>query len=251
MNIVRREAIGEYIQNRGPVAVKEIRERFPEVSTMTIHRDLERLEEEGIIVRTRGGAMPVSRAYNTETKLETRLKSNQKEKLIIAQKAVELLKEGSSVFLDAGTTVMALAQIMPDQDMSIITIGPNIAVELSRLTKAVVQMCGGTMNHRNQAVSGATTLAMLEEINIGMAFLGVSGYTLESGFTCGKEEEMMVKRLVMQKAAISVVLMDDSKYGKLLPYTFGQLEDADYIIGNDKFPQEFLDEITKCDVKML
>ena len=69
-------------------------------------------------------------------------------------------------------------------------------------------MCGGTLNRFNQAVSGQSTLQMLEQINIATAFLGVSGYTDEGGFTCGKEDEMLVKRLMIQKAGKKVILMD-------------------------------------------
>lgn len=251
MNQIRQEKIKRYIQHKGPVSIKEIRELFPEVSAMTIHRDMEKLEQEGAIIRTRGGAMPTSKAVGTEAKLETRMLSHVREKASIAKKAVRLLEEGSAVFFDAGTSVLSLVQIMPDMDLNVFTIGVNIAAELSRLNKPIIHMCGGTLNRSNQAVSGATTLAMLEEINIGMAFLGVSGYTVEGGFTCGKEEEMMVKSLVMKKAAKTVILMDDSKYGKLMPYTFGSLEEADYIISNHGLPEDFVRLAEKSGVTLL
>ena len=96
---------------------------------------------------------------------------------------------------------MALAQALPDIELNIFTTAPNIAVELSHLVNPTIHMCGGTLNRANQAVSGASTLAMLEHINIATAFIGVSGYTQDGGFTCGKEDEMQVKRLIIKKAA--------------------------------------------------
>ncbi len=251
MNQIRRESIGKYIQEKGAVTVKEISALFPDVSLMTIHRDLEKLEDEGLIVRTRGGAMPASQSNGTEAKLETRMQSNVRAKRQMAKKALTLIDEGSAVFFDAGTSNMALVQALPDIDLNIFTTGPNIAMELSRLTNPTIHMCGGTLNRSNQAVSGVSTISMLEDINIATAFIGVSGYTPEGGFTCGKEEEMLVKRLVMKKAARKVILMDSSKYGKILPYTFGDVEDADYVISDGELPEEFVRRADEAGVMIM
>lgn len=251
MNQIRKEKIGKFIQEKGAVTVKEVSALFPDVSLMTIHRDLEKLEDEGIIVRTRGGAIPASQSNGTEAKLETRMHSNVKAKRQMAQKALKLIQEGSAVFFDAGTSNMALAQALPDADLNIFTTGPNIAMELSRLTNPTIHMCGGTLNRSNQAVSGASTLAQLSDINIAIAFIGVSGYTPEGGFTCGKEDEMLVKRLVMGKAAQKVILMDSSKYGKILPYTFGDVPDADYVISDSGLPEEFIQKAEAAGVTVL
>lgn len=253
MNQLRREHIGKYIQEKGAVTVKEVSALFPEVSLMTIHRDLEKLEEEGAITRTRGGAvsaMPVG-SSSTEAKLEARMQTNMKAKREIAQKALKLIEPGSAVFMDAGTSNMALAQAMPDMDVNIFTTGPNIALELGRLAVPTIHLCGGTLNRYNQAVSGQTTLQMLEQINIATAFLGVSGYTQKGGFTCGKEEEMLVKRLLVEKAGRKVLLMDSSKCGKILPYTFGDMEDMDYIVSDGHLPEEFLKRAEEAGVTIL
>ncbi len=241
MNQLRREHIKKYIQEKGTVTVKEISALFPEISLMTVHRDLEKLEAEGAILRTRGGAtLPTSGSSPVEAKLEARMQTNMKAKREMAKKALQLIEPGSAVFLDAGTSNMALAQALPDIDMNIFTTGPNIAMELERLVIPTIHMCGGTLNRFNQAVSGQSTLQMLEQINIAVAFLGVSGYTDQGGFTCGKEDEMLVKRLMMKKAGKKVILMDSTKCGKILPYTFGNIEDADYIVSDGGLPQEFL-----------
>lgn len=240
MNQIRREKIRKYIQEKGAASVKEISSLFPDVSVMTIHRDLAKLEEERLIIRTRGGAMALNYHGMTEGKLETRMQSNVSEKREMAGKALRLIYADSTIFLDAGTSCLAMAQILPDVSINIFTTAPNIAVELSRLVNPAIHMCGGTLNRSNQAVSGASTLAMLEHINIATAFIGVSGYTQDGGFTCGKEDEMQVKRLIMKKAAQKVILMDSSKYGKIFPYKFGELEDVDYIISDGRLPEEFV-----------
>ena len=251
MNQIRREKIRKYIQEKGAVSVKEINSLFPDVSIMTIHRDLAKLEEERLIIRTRGGAMAINYHGLTESKLETRMQSKVVEKREMAQKALQLIYNDSTVFFDAGTSCMSLAQILPDIDLNIFTTAPNIAVELSRLVNPTIQMCGGTLNRANQAVSGASTLAMLEHINIATAFIGVSGYTADGGFTCGKEDEMQVKRLIMKKAARKVILMDSSKYGTIFPYKFGNIEDVDYIISDGQLPEIFLEQAKAAEVIVL
>jgi len=251
MNQIRRERIRKYIQEKGVVSVKEISSLFPDISVMTIHCDLAKLEEERLIIRTRGGAMAANHHGMTEGKLEHRMQSNMSEKREIAEKALQLIHTDSTIFLDAGTSCFAVAQMLPDIAINIFTTAPNIAVELSRLVNPAIHMCGGTLNRSNQAVSGASTLAMLEHINIATAFIGVSGYTLDSGFTCGKEDEMQVKRLLMKKAARKVILMDNSKYGKIFPYKFGDLTDVDYIISDSQLPEEFVQMVTERNVIVL
>ena len=252
MNQLRREHIGKFIQEKGAVTVKEISALFPDVSLMTIHRDLEKLEEEGVILRTRGGAMsPTAGSSPTEVKLEARMQTNRKAKREMARKALKLIDPGSAVFLDAGTSSMALAQALPDMDVNIFTTGPNIAMELGRLTIPTIHMCGGTLNRFNQAVSGQSTLKMLEQINIATAFFFFFGYTDQGGFTCGKEDEMLVKRLMMEKAGKKVILMDSSKCGKILPYTFGNIENADCIVSDGGLPREFLDRAEQAGVRVL
>jgi len=241
MNQIRKEKINQYIQKQGAVSIKEISALFPDVSLMTIHRDLDKLEQEGSIIRTRGGALPGTRQLSaTETNLESRIGDNMNAKKIIAKKAADLITTGSAIFFDAGTTTLMLAKQLPDINLNIFTTGPNIAISLSSLANPTIYLCGGTLNKTNQAVSGPGTLSVLENINIAIAFVGVSGYVEESGFTCGKEDEMLVKQLVMKKAVKKVILMDSSKYGKVLPYTFGSIEDADYIISDGTLPEEFV-----------
>lgn len=251
MNQIRREKIRKYIQEKGAVSVKEINSLFPDVSVMTIHRDLAKLEEERLIIRTRGGAMSINHHGVNEGKLETRMQSNMKEKREMAQKALPLIFTDSAVFFDAGTSCMALAQALPDIDLNVFTTAPNIAIELSKLINPTIHMCGGTLNRANLAVSGASTLSLLENINIATAFIGVSGYTPDGGFTCGKEDEMQVKRLIMKKAARKVILMDSTKCGKIFPYKFADIEDVDYIVSDGNLPEEFIERAQEAEVIVL
>jgi DeoR family transcriptional regulator of aga operon len=216
---------------------------------MTIHRDLDALEKNGSVVKFRGGAKSVRHAGDVE--FNVRMLENNAGKDAVARKAMTLLQPHTSVFLDASTTNLALAKALPDINLNIFTTGPSIALELCKLHNPVVTLCCGTINRKNLALSGQNTLEMLDKINIDLAFIGVSGYTPDGGLTCGKEDEMQVKRLIMKKAARKVVLMDSSKYGKIFPYKFGDIEDVDYIISDGKLPEEFLKQAEEADVIVL
>jgi DeoR/GlpR family transcriptional regulator of sugar metabolism len=249
MNRIRQDKIKAYIEEKNVVSIKELQELFPEVSLMTIHRDLDVLEDTGAIVKFRGGARSVR--YAGDPEFNVRMRDNNSGKLLIARKAMELIQPHSSIFLDASTTNLTLARTLPDMNLNIFTTGPSIALELCRLHNPVVTLCCGTINRKNLALSGQNTLEMLEKINIDMAFIGVSGCSVDSGFTCGTEGDMLVKRLVIQKARTSVVTCTQEKLRCLMPYTFATFKDVDYLISDEPLPEEFVQAAQAAGVTLL
>ncbi len=249
MYSIRQEQMREYIEQKNVVSIKELQALFPDVSLMTIHRDLDALERSGTVVKFRGGAKSVRHTGDPE--FNVRMRENNAGKNVIARKALELIQPHSSVFLDASTTNLALAKNLPDINLNIFTTGPSIALELCRLHNPVVTLCCGTINRKNLALSGQNTLQMLEGINIDLAFIGVSGCSVEAGFTCGTESDMLVKRLVIRKARTSVVMCSHEKFSCLMPYTFANLDDVDYIIGDTALPEAFAQAAQAAGVSVL
>ena len=237
MYSVRQEQMKQYIERENVVTIKALQQMFPNVSLMTIHRDLDALEQQGIIVKFRGGARSVR--YSSDPEFNVRMRENNMGKIKIAQKALELIQPNTSIFLDASTTNLALAKILPDMHLNIFTTGPSIAIELCRLHNPVVTLCCGTINKKNLALSGQNTLEMLDKINMDMAFIGVSGCSVDAGFTCGTESDMLVKHKMIQKARTSVVMCGKEKLSCLMPYTFAQLSEVDYMITDSLLPESF------------
>ncbi len=235
MNGIRQEAILNFIERNHIVTIKQLQELYPSVSLMTIHRDLDALQEAGVIVKFRGGARSVR--HTGDLNYDVRLQENNQGKLLMAQKALKLIRPGSSVFLDAGTTNLMLARIMPDMNLHIFTTGPSIAMELCRLHQPEITLCCGTMNRKNMAISGPNTVEMIRDINIDIAFMGVSGCSAEAGFTCGTEGDMINKRTVIQKARTSAVMCGSDKFSRLMPYTFARFGDVDYMICDGNVPR--------------
>ena len=249
MNSIRQEQMRAYIEQKNIVTIKELQQLFPDVTLMTIHRDLDALERGGAVVKFRGGAKSVRLTGDPE--FNVRMQENNLGKSAIARKALQLIQPHTSIFLDASTTNLALAKILPDINLNITTTGPSIALELCRLHNPVVTLCCGTMNRKNLALSGQNTLQMLENINIDLAFIGVSGCSAEAGLTCGTEGDMLVKRMVIQKARTSVVMCGQEKFSCLMPYTFAQLEDVDYMICDGEAPEAIAQAIQRAGVKLL
>lgn len=237
MYSIRQEQIKQYVENKNVVTIKELQALFPDVSLMTIHRDLDALERDGTLIKFRGGAKSVR--HTNDPEFNVRMHENNPGKTAIARKALELIQPHSAVFLDASTTNLTLAKNLPDISLNIFTTGPSIALELCRLHNPVVTLCCGTINRKNLALSGQNTLQMLENINIDTAFIGVSGCSVEAGFTCGTEGDMLVKRLVISKARTSVVMCGSDKFNCLMPYTFAKLEDVDYLVSDGPLPENF------------
>lgn len=249
MNRIRQERMKKYIESKNIATIKELRALFPDISLMTLHRDLNALEELGIVTKYRGGVRSVHHPDDVE--FDIRMKENNAGKISIVKKAMKLIKPESAIFLDAGTSNLILASMLPDMDLNITTISPNVAIELCKLQSPVVNLCGGTMNRRNLAVSGGNTLELLERINIDVAFIGVSGCSAEAGFTCGTEADMLIKSIVIKKARTSVILCGTDKLKRLMPFTFADFSDVDYIISDAPLPEDFVQKSKENGVKIL
>ncbi len=243
MNVLRRENMKEYIRKKGIVSLKELTALFPDVSVMTLHRDLNYLAEEGDIARIRGGAKYVGENHEEISDI-----SNKSEKDIVAKKAVDFVKEGSAIYLDCGTTMMELAKILPDMYINVVTCGANVAMEAAKQIHPTINLCGGVLNRNNLSTTGSFAEIILSQINIDVAFVSAAGYSLEGGFTCGFETQASFRRLLIEKARCVIILMDSSKIGRMLPFTFADMQDIDYLITDKKPSPELLELAQKNNV---
>lgn len=198
---------------------------------MTLRRDIAYLEQEGEAIKVRGGAR--SKKYITasmEDNFASRMGTNATVKESLARAALPFIEAGRSIFLDSGTTMLSLAHLMPDSRVTVTTTGPNIAMELLKKSQPVINIVGGMLNRDNITASGRQAQRFLEDINIDVAFVVPSGVSARNGFSCGNYSECDLKRLVVQKARQTILLLDSSKTDKSLPYTFAAVGDADVIV---------------------
>lgn len=247
----RRNAIVELINEKGTISFSQLKEAFPNVSEMTLRTDLKILDEARRILRIHGGARSVQVVIGTDDFLNRKSVRNIPEKQKIAEKALELLRPDTTVFLDSGSTATVFARQFPDQSNLIYTTGLSCATELAGLTRPAVMLPGGRLNRYSQSVFGFSAIKELERVNFHQAFLGVTGYQSTAGFTCGIYEEAVLKQTAIRQADQVIALMDTSKIGVKSTFTVCGLEEIDVVVSDGKLPEEFLAECEKCHVEVL
>ncbi len=249
----RQEAIRKFIEEHGEALISELAVHFSSWSEMTIRRDLEYLEKNRYILRTKGGARILPASYGlSEDVYGEREKRNYPQKQEIARKAAELVDEESGIYLDAGSTMMALARQLPDVNTAVITSAPNIALELAwKKQNPAVILLGGTLSRKTISISGLNVLDQLRNLNIDTAFMCASGYTEKAGFSVGSQHESELKRTVIERARRVVMLFDSSKSGVLMPFTFARPENIDVLVTDCDFPENLRKVFQDADVTIL
>lgn len=252
LHINRRDTINQHIHEKGKIRLKELETMFPEVSSMTLRRDLIYLENQGQILRVRGGAKTISHSSGfVEDGYSQRATINVEAKMKIAKKAVKYIEPGRSVFIDSGTTMMCMAKIIPNQRLSILTSSPNIGIELGKNPGPSITLIGGQLNRDNLCTSGIYALDFIKNINIDIAFIAASSFSVDSGFTCGNFNECELKKAVINKARNRILMMDTSKLDKSLPYTFANLGDIDMLICEKELPNHIKELAQDASVTLL
>lgn len=244
----RRNAIVELINSKGSVSFAQLKEAFPQVSEMTLRTDLKALDQVHRIVRVHGGAKSVNVVIGTDGLLGQRIACHAEAKEEIAQKAVQLLRSNTTLYLDSGSTTTALARKIPDESYLIMTNSVSCVTELAKLKHSRVTMPGGVLNRYSMSLCGTQSVQIIQKVNFDWMFLGVTGYCDGLGFTCGVEEESLLKQMVMRRSDQVVVLMDSSKIGLKSTYTICDLEDVDMVISEGNLPEEFLNACQHCGV---
>ncbi len=248
----RQEIIKEMFRTKGEVKLRELEERFPQCSSMTLRRDIISLEEQGLVKRTRGGAVAMSKIMIvTEDVYHKRASINTEKKLEIAKKAAALFTQGCSIFIDAGSTMMFFERELPDEYCSILTTGVNVALELMKKKNPIVTIVGGQLNKSSFAVTGINTGNMLDDMNIDVAFLASTGCTFDSGFTCGTYTDCELKRRMVHKARRTIILMDSTKLGKNMPFTFANIDEVDVVVSDSQIPRDVVRQFESRGITVL
>lgn len=232
----RIEEVRKYIDLHGEATVEDLVLLCGNCSKMTIWRYLKQLEEEGAVRRIRGGAISNNVRGDMEGLYSQRMYENTEAKRRVAGAALAFLEPQCSIFLDAGSTIMSLVKQLPNLRYAIVTSGANIAIELSQRFDISVACVGGQISGSTLSLSGPQAEAFVDSVNIDTAVLSASGYSEKGGFSIGSYTESMLKRKVISKAGRVMILMDRSKLGRTLPFTFAHLPDVDVFVCDGPLP---------------
>ncbi len=240
----RRSRIIELLEARGTVLVDELVHQFA-VSHVTARKDLSELEERGLLHRTHGGATYAHKSlYNPSFREKIHLQKTEKQS--IARLALEYIEEGDSVILDAGSTTLALAQLMKPRLRSVyvITNSIPIALELSD-TRWEILLTGGQMRHHSMALIGPAAVRSLETYHADKAFMSATGVSLAKGYTTPNPYEAETKQAMVRAVDRVYALVDSSKLGRATLASFARVDEADLLLTDANAPQEFLRDLEK------
>lgn len=248
----RIEKIAALVDKRGVISLAELCSAFPNVSEMTLRRDLFTLEEEGRVVRVRGGAKSVKDLQKTSgVPYAKNINLHTGEKRTIGAKAAGLIEAGMSVFIDGGTTALYFAKEMPDVSCTVFTTGIAVAQELSKKANVTIHVLGGILKKDNLSTVASVTPAYFNEVNFEFAIISASAFTPESGFACDSMMEAEQLKLLRSKAKHTYMMLDSSKIGKIMPYTFATVKDIDVLITDEAFPMELKDFFKSKDIVVM
>lgn len=188
-------------------------------SESTVRRDLTELDRQGKLNKVHGGAtLPDSQFLADEPTMAAKETLAVPEKRSIAQAAAQLIKADDFIFLDAGSTTLALAKAIsgPALEAGYVTNGVAHARVLVQKGCRVL-LPGGMLRPQTEAIIGAVTTMSLQQYNFTKAFMGANGVALEAGFTTPDPEEAIVKAAAVSRSREAWFLVDDSKFARVYP----------------------------------
>ena len=194
-------------------------------SESTIRRDLNELDKLGKVNKVHGGAtLPDSQFRADEPTMAAKEELAVAQKQSIALAAVELIQPEDFIFLDAGSTTLAVARCLSGPALKARYVTNGVAhARLLAQKGCRVFLPGGLLRPETEAIIGAAALVSLQQYNFTKVFLGANGVALEAGFTTPDPEEAAVKAAALRRARESWFLVDDSKFAKVYPAVIADL----------------------------
>lgn len=246
----RQDAILQLLQHNGKVTVDELSARLG-VSPPTVRTDLSRLESQGLLQRTHGGAILVGHTLY-EPPYSERAILRQAEKKAIAVAAVQLVKEGETLILDAGTTCHEIALLLRGfRKLTVVTNSLASAQALAENDGIETLLVGGQVQSRRRAILGPLAAKFLEPFQCDRSFVAISGVHIESGFTVIDFDAAHLKSMMISKATQSVVVADSSKIGQISFACVRPILAVSLLITDDGISNEDRASLEKAGLKIL
>lgn len=227
----RRAEIQAVLAAQGRAAISDLAVTF-DVSEMTIRRDLETLEGQGVARRVLGGAIStVSRSY--EPPFASRAVQAQRAKRAIAEAAAELVEFGETAILDVGSTALELARCLQGRGgLTVVTPNVRAAIELANEANTRVILTGGIVRPGELSLIGDSAERTFAELNCDVLFLGIGGVHPDKGFTEYNLDDARIKRGALAASSRCVALADESKLDRICLATVASLGAADVLISD-------------------
>jgi DeoR/GlpR family transcriptional regulator of sugar metabolism len=247
--IERRNIIMEIVQNDKRVLVVDLSKKF-EVTEETIRRDLEKLENQGFLKRSYGGAV-LKENTNIDIPLNIRESSNIKGKEAIGRRIAELIDDGDSIFLDSSSTAFYVAKnIKEKKRLTIITNSVKIILELSGIKDSEIISTGGMLRANSLSLVGHLAENVIQGYNVDKAIISCKGIDKVKGITDSNDMEAEIKRAMMASADKVFLVADHGKFGKISFTKIAGLDKVNSIVTDEKLPEEWEEKIESTEIQL-
>jgi len=246
----RRQRIVELIEQQGRATVEELAERFA-ISPVTIRADLEALARNAAIARTHGGALP-AHAVDTPPSIQEPHRHTQKRHIGLA--AAKLIEDGETIILDSGSTTIEIAHALRQrrwEELTVITNGLHIALELGAIPAIRVVMLGGLLRPTSRSLIGPGAEQMLAQLSADRLFLGVDGIDPKVGMTTPDPQEAALNALMIRMSREVVGVFDASKFGLRSLSVIAPLSALNIAITERTMDVEHIQAMLNCGVRVI
>lgn len=216
-------------------SVEDLSSEF-NVTPTTIRRDLEKLEESGLVVRSYGGAR-LKNEHQQEEPYAEKAVASLDSKRAIAGEAMKLVEDGMTVILDAGTTTMEIAKLLAVSGLHVTAVTNDLPIASLLLSVPGIEVLvlGGKVIPETKSTQGELALQNFSSLNCDIAFIGTSAIQPDGVLYTPTEEKGVLKRKMIEKSGVSVLVTDASKYKKSGLYRVAELSDFDILITDIKW----------------
>lgn len=248
----RHEQILNLLNKNGRVKVKDLSEIF-KVTEGMIRKDLQRLEKEGALKRTYGGAI-LNREISKSSPITTRMNVSLDSKEVISKKAFDLIEDGDVIFIEASSINYLLAQLIASSTKKLTLITNMVIITPLFYDNETVQLIciGGIYDNKSGGVMGSEVIKGISKYYFNKGFLGSSGVNLNSSSVgTATSEDGNVKELVVNNSKEAFLLVEKDKFNLDCIYNYASLEDFDAIITDSDITEEIGEHIKKLDIKLI
>jgi DeoR family transcriptional regulator, deoxyribose operon repressor len=256
MSYERKKRIGSIIhliQQKKEISVKEIAEVM-HVSEMTIRRDLDALEQQGVVNRTHGGAVLLvpTTSVSFPYILREQFTKNTREKTLIGIKAASMVQPHETIFLDSGTTTPFIAKNMnPDLPVTVLCYTFTNALEFYQRNNANLILLGGLLHRDSNIFYSVDNYELIRKTRADKAFISTGGFDPQMGLTTFFDYEAVIKREMIRSAKHIILVADSTKFGNISVTHFAELDEIDTIITDDSLSEEYRKIIVNRGIKLI
>ncbi len=215
------------------------------VSDETIRRNIKSLESSALVKKVHGGVSLIGEVSVIEPPFQSRMENHADEKKHLAAQVAGMIENGDSVFMDVGSTTAYVAQALQNhQNLYVVTNSIAVAHILTSRNNNRVFMAGGELRAHDGGAFGHDALSFVRRFTVRYAILSMGAISAKGGFMVHDLEEADIACDIVERAQMSIAVVDSSKFGKRCPISLRKVKDIDMLV-TDSMPDERIQQMLK------